>query len=407
MTVVFAAVFVLLLAPAVEVCARWWIRRQAAYHVFPPGLRLRLHPDRDTFPELEPIVRFEINREGERGREVPRLKRSERLYRILVAGGSQPEGYLLDQDTTWPGALQCLLAQPHARHRLGASAVHVGCIGRSGIGAQGLDLVFARTLPRYRRLDAIMILVGASDVFRWLEVGAPPAPPPPVRASEVFRCHPEGAFGWTPSQLAAGELVRRASRRWFRPVQIHSRAGRWIGRARAMRARAQMTHTDMPDPAPMLSHFETYLRSAIERASTCADRVIVMRQPWFGKSAYTAEEISHMWHGGVGRAWHEQVTAYYSLEVMSMLMTRLDRVAARVARELAVEQIDLMPILDCSLDTYYDLVHLTPTGAQIVAAAAAAAILGDPILSPGTALEGLGPHDQSQAILSRAPTGQH
>src|SRR5919106_2053699 len=169
MTMLLFGLLVLTVAAVAELCARWWIRHQAAYYVCPPGLRLRLYPDREAFPELEPVVRFEVNREGERGSDVPRMRPGESLYRILVLGGSQPEGYLLDQDTSWPGALQLLLATPEHLRKLGASAVHVGNIARSGVGAEALDLVLARVLPRYPRLAAIIILVGASDMLRWLE----------------------------------------------------------------------------------------------------------------------------------------------------------------------------------------------------------------------------------------------
>src|SRR5437870_6998435 len=166
---VLASVVLLLLAVAAELAARWWLRHRSLYYVFPPGLRLRLHPDPEVFPQLEPLVRFEVNRHGERGGEVPRVRSGARLYRALVAGGSQPEGYLLDQDSSWPGALQRLLQRPHCLQRLRASQVHVGNIARSGVGSEALDLILARVLPRYRRLQAIVLLVGASDVLRWLE----------------------------------------------------------------------------------------------------------------------------------------------------------------------------------------------------------------------------------------------
>src|SRR6266496_4387638 len=52
--------FLLVLVVVTELAARWWIRCRRACYVFPPGLRLRLHPDRDAFPELEPVVRIEI-----------------------------------------------------------------------------------------------------------------------------------------------------------------------------------------------------------------------------------------------------------------------------------------------------------------------------------------------------------
>ena len=60
-------------------------------------------------------------------------------------------------------------------------------------------------------------------------------------------------------------------------------------------------------------------------------------------------------------------------------MALLDARAARIAKELDVEQLDLMPILERSLNTYYDWLHLSPGGARAVAAAVAAAVLRQPL----------------------------
>jgi hypothetical protein len=217
----------------IELAARWRIFRGDRYYVLTPGMRLRLEIDRDTFPQLERTTRFLVNRDGERGDELP--DSSEGLYRVLVAGGSQPEGFLLDQNTTWPGALHRLLEAPQATARLGASRVHVGCIARSGVGSEALDLMLGRLLPHYPRLQLIVIMIGASDVMRWLEYGAARTLPP-VRIPDIFRCHPLGPFGWTPTSLAAWELLLRARQRWLRPMVVHKRAGRWYAEARAHRA---------------------------------------------------------------------------------------------------------------------------------------------------------------------------
>jgi len=357
-----------------EIGARAWIRRRRQYYVLPPGLRIRLEVDRPTFPELEPVVRFEVNRDGERGGEVPR---SSGLYRVLVGGGSQAEGFLLDQHTSWPGALQRLLAQPEHLDRLGARHVHVGSIARSGVGAEALDLIFDRALPRYPRLQLIVVLVGATDVLRWLEHDAP-ALPAPVRPADCFRCHPEGPFGWTRRSLAIVELAARARRRWLRPVQVHPPAGRWISRARDLRARAQDIQNTMPDPTGMLAHFEFHFRRVLARAAAHADRVLVVRQPWF-EPPFTDQEAAHMWHGGAGQVWKEDVTAYYSFEVVSRLMGLVDASAERIAADLGVEQIDLMPWLPRSLETFYDGFHHTPAGARSVATLVAAAVLRLPV----------------------------
>jgi lysophospholipase L1-like esterase len=368
-------VAMLMAAVAAETTARWWLRHRRRYYVLPPGLRIRTYPDPKVFPHLEQVTRFEVNLDGERGDEVPRSV--DGLYRVLVGGGSQPEGFFLDQDTAWPGALQRLLEKPEHLDRLGASNVHVGSIARSGVGSEALDLVFARTLPRYPRLQLIVIGVGVTDVMRWLEQGAPRVLAP-VRTADVFRCHPEGPFGWTTEGLAIVELLKRARRRWLRPVTTYKKAGQWLGDARTMRARATQIRTAVPDAAPMLDHFERHFRRLLQTANAHADRVLVVRQPWFAKN-FSPEEAAHMWHGGVGQAWREEVTTYYSFEVFSALMSLLDSRAAAVAAALHVEHLDLMPILDRSLATYYDGFHLTPAGARTVATAVAAAVLRQPI----------------------------
>jgi lysophospholipase L1-like esterase len=358
---------------AAELAARWAIRVSGDYFVLPPGLRMRLTLDRHTLPEMEPETRFDVNRDGERGGDVPG---GDNVYRVLVAGGSQAEGFFLDQDTSWPGALERRLQEPGALSALGASHVHVGSVARSGVGSEALDLIFERVLPRYPRLQLIVIMVGATDVLRWLEHGAPESISP-VTTSDVFCCHPEMAFGWRPGALASAELVRRLRRRWLRPIEHRERVGRWVGRARALRADAEEIRTTTPDPAPMLDHFTRHFERLLNRAERHADRVLVVRQPWFDK-VYTPEEARHMWHGGVGQAWSEQVTSFYSFDVCTQLMRVLDCRAAALLTARGTAQIDLMPVLEPSLATYYDGFHLTPTGARAVAHSVAAAVLGTP-----------------------------
>ncbi len=375
-----AAAGLLVLACVAELLARWRIRHRNLYYVFPPGLRMLLHPHPVVSIRLESSIRFEVNSEGERGGEVPHLPSGEKLYRALVVGGSQPEGYLLDQDTNWPGALQRLLQTPQHLMRLGASKVHVGSIARSGVDSEALGLILERVLPRYDRLQAIIVLVGASDVLRWLEQGAPPCPPAPARTPDLFRWHPELAFGWTPQRLALLESIRRLRRRWLRPVEVHEGTGEWIRKARAMRARAKVLCTTMPDAAPMLDNFERRFAWVLRKAKTYADRVLVVRQPWFDREC-TPEEAAQMWHGGVGQAWREEVTTFYSLDVLSRLMAVLDAKAVRVAEDLGVEHLDLRPILEPSLENYYDFFHATPAAARLVAAAVAMAVVRQPLPS--------------------------
>jgi len=87
LTAAVGLVVLLALGATAELVCRWWIRRDG-YYVLPPGLRMRVRPDPETFPTMETSIRFDVNADGERASDVPRATKG--LYRILVAGGSQP-----------------------------------------------------------------------------------------------------------------------------------------------------------------------------------------------------------------------------------------------------------------------------------------------------------------------------
>jgi len=362
---------------AAELWARWWIRHRTRHHVWAPGLRLELHQVREVFPQVEPVARFEVNADGERGGSVRRDEPG--LFRALVAGGSAAECLALDQPTSWSGALERTLNRPENLNVLGARRAHVGSIGRGGISSRHLDLIFEHLLPEYPRLSLIVVMVGGNDVVLWLEDGAPSSPPDPLGVDDVFPIHPERAFGWSPREWALPDVARRLRRLWLRPVEIREEAGAWVSRARKMRAEAQELRTSVPDPSVMADAFEHHLRRLLRRAAAHADRVILVRQPWFEKD-YSAEEAGRIWHGGLGKAWKQHITVYYALEVLNSLMALVDARAAMVAEELGIEHLDLRSVLAPTLANYYDFVHYTPAGAAIVARTLAGAVLRRPVL---------------------------
>ena len=361
---------------ALELGSRWWIRRRSRYYVWPPGGRVEIRVDPEACPELDPLVRFDSNADGERGGDVRRDE--DGLWRILVAGGSAAECFMLDQYASWPGALERLLNTPDSLHALGARRVHVGNIGHSGVGSAELDLILERVLPQYGHLDAILVMVGASDVYHWLEQGAPPArAPAQVPELMLFSGHPRRPFGWRPGAWALVEVARRLRRSWLHPLEVKERAGAWFATARRMRAEAKEMRTTVPDTATVLDHLEHHFRRLLRRATTHADHVLVVRQPWFEKD-YTPEEEAHFWHGGLGMPWNETVSVYYSLEVINRLLGLVDARVAQVAATLGIPHLTLRPVLNKGLHHYYDHDHFTPAGAAVVARTVAAALLGRP-----------------------------
>ena len=118
-----------LVGVAAELGARRWIRRRTGYYVWPPEMRLELRADGAESSHRAPRVRFDVNADGERGRDVRPDESG--LFRVLAAGGSSVECIALTEEASWPGALERILNTPDNLRTLGAQRVHVGNIGRS------------------------------------------------------------------------------------------------------------------------------------------------------------------------------------------------------------------------------------------------------------------------------------
>ena len=346
------------------------------YYIQPPNQSVHLHIDQSSLPDMEPVARHYFNADGERADEVP--KNPEEVLRVLVAGGSAAECYLLDQPSSWP-----MVAQREIIARTSRPA-HVGNVGRSLIPCEVINRALVKSLDRFRSLDVIVLMVGASDVVGWLEQKTPPKLlPDSIPLPKVCPEHPLGPFGWNKKKLALYRLIRRVNARLRKPVSSKHGAGKRLVRNREMRASAKHMIDQVPDATPMLAFYEEHLRNLITTCKSYVPRVLVVRQPWFKKD-FTPEEQARMWNFGQGRPYVEELDTYYTHRLVSELMDKADQITTRVAEDAGVEQLDLMPLLPRDFGTYYDFLHFTPKGAEKVGKAVAAAILESSTIPPQT-----------------------
>lgn len=351
-----------------ELAARLRYRR-LPYRVFSPYTCQRLFLADGTHPGLHSPVHWEINELGERGG--PPLARRADVYRVLAAGGSAAEGYLLDQPVSWTGQLERLLDAPEPRHAFGRRRVHVGSIARSRVGSEELRVMFERVLPTHPRLDAIVILTGATDVVRWLEEGTQsPWSPRPIDHDRLFAQNPRRSFGLKPRQTALWQTLRHFRKRAMAPVQDRQGVGRSVQALREKRRRVRERVREIPDPAPMLDRFTQHMEHVLRLADAAADRVVVAQQPCFADIAPELEE-ELIWNFAVGNVYAEGVEAYYDLTVVAELMRRMNERAEQVARRWGAAVVDLQTEVEQSAEAYYDFLHFTPLGANQVAVAVA------------------------------------
>jgi hypothetical protein len=366
------------LGVSAELLARAWLLLFGNYYVWPPGARLHMRTDRAAVPELEPLIRVEFNAEGERGGPLPADWKD--TARILVAGGSVAECWYLDQESTWPQVIERRLNEPNNLARLGVHRVYVGNVARSLLTVEHIERIFDCILDRYERIDAILLMVGASDLVHWLEKGTPSAIDGyELPRESIFGQHPEGPFGWSPRSFALWRIVASLRRKIFHPIVEHENAGRRISRARQAKARTKSRVGEVADPAPMLERFEKNLRSLVARAKSRSKRVVLVRQPWLDKTL-TPEEERHLWMFGVGAGSTRNAAsaAYYSLDVVWNLMRQVDDRIVAVAKELGVETIDLRPIVPPNFELWYDEMHHTAAGCERIGNAVAERLLERP-----------------------------
>ncbi len=346
-----------LFALAVEALARLWIRRQD-YFVHRRWDRARMYVDREVLPSMERVILWETNGDGERGDPVP--KDREGLYRVLMAGGSATECGLLDQDSAWPAIVQRILNRRESLHVLGAQRVHVGNIGRSMTPVSVVCRFLEGTLHRYGNLDLLVIMPGASDAIRWMQDTQ-------LDPLEDFAEDPRRRFRWRSGRLAARKMAGVLWRRYARPLRQRQDFSIKLQELRQLRQCAAEWVDTLPDPSPMLDRLEKDIRKCVALARANGTRVIIVRQAWLDK-IFTPEEEALMW------GFHRE-NAYFTHAAVRGLMWKADRRVERVARDLDVEQVDLMATLEASFSNFYDFLHFTPAGARQVAGHVAAAVL--------------------------------
>ncbi len=360
----FALLFLTLLIAA-EAATRLLFRR-SKHHVWCPHTRLDLHIDRQALPDMNAVVRIRINSRGERSSEPP--PDSVKCCTVLVAGGSVPECYYLDQDQQWSALLQAALNQPAALRQLRSDAVHVGNIGRSYTCSATLDHILAHILPERTAPNIAVLMVGGNDIAFWLMEGAPRERPafgdPDDR---MFGQHPRQRFGLAPKRTALAEAVRRWLRRKSHTAHAVRNAGARLTRVRLQRAAALRLLTTLPDTTGLVQRFERNLRLSVMRCKSRGVRVIVGIQPCCDKPQWSPEELAAFWGYCDGDPESPLVRIFYDIHLIAELFRLLGQTCARVAKELDVECVDMAPVLAPDLKHYYDFAHVTPLGAEVIA----------------------------------------
>ncbi|MBP2294321.1 SGNH/GDSL hydrolase family protein [Azospirillum rugosum] len=352
------------------------------FFIWRPYLSVRFPPDEKATPGVHGSGRFLTNRYGMRSADPPR-RPSRTVY---VLGGSTVADYYLDQDRAWVQRLEAKL-----RQRLDSPTVWTGNLGRPANFTDNHLLVFKHLLPELPKPDLIVILAGVND----LQFALGSSYPRDMSERTMLE--------WTFSEMPGkGNLAERLAltafcvrvqgwlSRRFTPDAVegvYPPNGFTMWRNARRTAPPDRMVDRLPDLAGSLARYRGNLLRLIDASRKAAGiPIVLLTQPVLWSADMTPEEEALLYAGGVGPndEWVD-VQRYYTAAALTDGMDQFNEVMRDVCRQRAVHCVDLAALVPKSGRYFYDDMHFSDAGADLVAdlvASRIAPLLAEPMKGP-------------------------
>lgn len=368
-----AAAYVLFIAAIVLVGSELFLRillpAPQSYYIWPPNLYEVFQPSEATTPGVSGAGRFRINSLGLRSDEPP----ADRQRTIYIFGGSTAIDVFLDQDRAWVQQVQTKLNASQ-----GAPKTWVGNLARSSMATLHNLLMFQYLIPELPKPDLFVNLVGINDLQLALKSG--------YLKDMTLEQHMSWTFSETPAQgsfwqrLASVRFYHRINNWWKKsrlgPTQTHKGDGyiTWK-KCRADAPPENIVHK-LPDLTPALAHYRKNLNDLVDRGNTYGATTIFLTQPTIWSDQMGKEEISHLIAAGIGpnNVWCDE-KRYYSPEAMAEGIAKFNHVLLDVCHQRQLYCIDLAAKVPKKAKYFYDEMHFSNVGADLVSETVSQGIL--------------------------------
>jgi lysophospholipase L1-like esterase len=350
------------------------------YYVHAPNTQVIFHPLPDLISGVGRETRFTLNSDGIRGREL--TSDSEAEYRILAVGGSTTECLYLDDEKAWPFLLENMLGRTADGTR-----VWVGNVGKSGMNASDHVVQVKYLLPQLPRIDVVLLLVGINDLSVALKQGGQ-LNPQPLYSLATEQLQLGRAFALLPAkpesidtaylerspwyrQTATWGLLRRARASFavWRTQRglVEEENGRMYREWRKHRQAAKEVLERLPDLTAALDAYRRNLSTIADLAQARSAQLVLLTQPSLWHPNLSPADERLLWLGGVGDFQREQVNQYYSVKAMTEGLRKFNETLLRVCAARRLACVDIASVIPQNTTMFYDDVHFTERGAQLVA----------------------------------------
>ena len=308
-----------------------------------PFLPLRPYMKRELHPDLRgvsPVAHYSTNRWGMRGDEPPRDWKA--AYTVVTIGGSSTLCYYLDDRKTWPSLLQEKLRGKYPK-------VWVGNGGLDGQTTRG-HLVFMKEVVQKIKPKVAIFLVGANDLTFSISEDRKIYGNPydqPYWKFQLFRSRlVQILFLWKAILFDKVTVVKDQGHGNFEPKPLSPDA---------------VTFQDPKAMLPVLGEYRSNLKKIIQLGTSSGTRMIFLTQPMlFEDNAYWRTVAANFY-------WVQKTRGYLSAADDWRLLNLYNQELLEVCKEENVECFDLASRIPHDPRYFYDSVHLTEKGAELVA----------------------------------------
>jgi lysophospholipase L1-like esterase len=270
--------------------------------------------------------------------------------------------------------------------------VWVGNVGKSGHLSDHHVLQVEKLLDQYPRIDLVVVLVGTNDMTKVGQNGRY-VPLNEIERQLAFAVQPGVDVGdadlpfykrteiWRTLRKARDNLVASTEGKL-----VQDTLGSVYVTMRQNRRNAVRYLDDFPDLSEALSVYRANLNHIVDMAERHRTGVIFATQPSLWAESMTREAEDLLWMGRVGKYGEDVPADYYTPRAMAGAMNAYNAALLAVCRERSLDCLDLAAAVPKTPVAFYDDVHFTEAGAQIVADAMTRHVLGHTMISlPGEA----------------------
>ncbi len=326
------------------------------YYIWPPHLYQIFEPSDEATPGVSGAGRFRINSLGLRSDEPPNDAREI----VYVFGGSTAIDLYLDQDRGWVQQLQTKLSSNEP--------TWVGNLGRSSMATLHNLLMFKYLIPNLPKADLFINLVGVNDLQLAIKSSYLQNMTEDMHMSWIFSKQPTKSF-WESFAIKRfyHRIVDWRMKSNLGPVQTNKANGFIQWKKCRADAKPEDIVNHLPDLSNALQEYRHNLNRLVDNANALNATTIFLTQPTTWSDRMGPEEISQMFTGGIGpnSEWCKE-KKYYSPVALSLGMEKFNSTLLSVCKERNLFCIDLANKIPKKAKYFYDEMHLSDAGADLV-----------------------------------------